>query len=374
MAEKINVTFILTNNPDPRLYRRIRTFTKYGFSVNLIFAERAKTSNPVNKNDFVNVFKIKYRDTSRLIYRIKDILAFSKKASKLINKHKPSIIYIDGFDVLVANYFGNWHDKAPIIYEVSDLPGGRWRKSLFFRWLIDTLEKRFIQYVDKIVLTSPYFNRGNYDGYEERVFILENLPEKRIFAHFSKSQHKNFVVGYFGIVRHKKSLENLIRALGNLKGIEVLIAGFGVGDIYEDIIKIGQKYGNIKFVGSYNYERDIINLYSAVDCVYSVYDYDDENTSLALGNKLYEAVVCSLPLLVTKGSKMGDFVEFNRLGFAVHSDNIDDIRRVVMELSENKDIIKQIENRCREICHKYFYEYTEEKFLRNIEQLMKKKL
>lgn len=358
------VIFVFTYTPDPRLIRKIRSFLKYSYEVELIFSERTHAINSFIEHELANVYKLEYVDSNWLIKRLYNLIKFFLNANRIINRSKPRIIYISGFDGLLVCYLGKWYEKAFIIYEVSDLPGGRWRRKNIFRRLIDQVDKLLSKYVDKIVMTSPYFDAGKYD--KSKVTIIENLPEKRVFNKYKKIKHEFFTIGYFGLIRHERSLETLIRALGNLNDFKVLIAGKGIGDAYENIIKFSSNYNNVILKGPYNYEDDIVDLYSSVDCVYSVYDHDDENTNLALGNKLYEAIVCELPLLATKGSKMGDFVESNKIGFTVRADNPDDIKQAVLRLAGDNNIRDAIVEKCRVLKNNYFYEKAEEKLMSEI--------
>jgi len=363
----MKIVFVLTYSPDPRLVKRIRTFLKYGFEVELIFAERTHSLSRFLANSLPRIYTLKYRDSNNLPTRLYDLIGFITKVNNIIKTVNPKLIYTCGFDGLMTASLCQWHKGAFLIYEVSDMPGGRWYERKLYRQLINTLEKVFIRHVDKIVLTSPHFNQeGKYDKYKSKIMILENLPEKRLFAKYMKMNHEDFTVGYFGLVRDKRAMETLIRALGNLDGIKVLIAGKGLEPAYKDIVELGTNHNNVEFRGPFNYENDIVNLYSSVDSVYSVYGCDNENTNLALGNKLYEAIACKLPILVTKGSKMGDFVESNGIGFTVRPDNPDDVKRAVLRMVKDKNLVNEIADRCESLWVRCFYETVEEKFMTKI--------
>lgn len=370
------VFFLLTYTPDPRLLRKMRSCLKYNFQVGLIFTERTHPVSPFIRDNLSKVYNLMFYDSDTWTRRLYETVKFFIKANKIINKEQPDIIYISTFDSLTMNYIGRWQRRAVILYEVSDLPGGRWRRNKIYRKLIEGFEKLFIKRVDRIILTSPYFYPEKYQGRKADILLLENLPERRLFDKYRKTEHKGFTVGFFGLIRHRKSMQVLINALGGVSGIKVLIAGRGArGDeIYRDIVKLGLKYDNIEFKGSYDYERDIVGLYSAIDCVYSVYDADDENTNLALGNKLYEAIACGLPILVTEGSKMAEFVESNGIGIAISYDRPDEVKEAVLQLMNNKELLKNIENKCYLLREKYFYETKEEKLITEILNAMKQKI
>ncbi|MDP6380373.1 MAG: glycosyltransferase [Phycisphaerae bacterium] len=363
----MKIVFVLTYSPDPRLIKRIRTFLKYGFEVELIFAERTHPLSPYVARSVPRIYRLNYRNSDNLATRLYDLVGFVTKANSIIRAAGPDLIYTSGFDGLMAASLCGWHKRAFLIYEVSDMPGGRWYENKLYRRLINSLEKVLIRGVDKIVLTSPHFNQeGKYDTHKSEITVLENLPEKRLFATFKTKRHKDFTVGYFGLVRDKKAMVTLIKALGGLEGVRVLIAGRGLGPAYEEIVALGARFHNVELKGPFDYENDIVDLYSSVDSVYSVYDCDNENVNLALGNKLYEAIACKLPVLVTKGSKMGDFVESNGIGCAVRVDDPDDVKRAVLRMAKNESVVKEMQHRCGALRDDYFYEAAEEKFMSGI--------
>jgi glycosyltransferase involved in cell wall biosynthesis len=365
--------FLLTYTPDPRMRKRIRTFLKYNFEVILVFMEREYLKEDSLGLNLSRVYKLGTlsRHSHGLIYRLCLLFGFFKEAQKIIREEKPDVIYAGGFDSLMMTYLGHWHKKSLVFYEVSDLPGGRWRKSWFYRWLIDKLDGVFAKTASFLILTSPHFNHRRYLGQEARIFLYENLPERRIFAGFKKTGHADFTIGYFGLVRQDRPLEALISGLGNAAGIKVLIAGDSVGGSGEAVKKFALGYRNIEFREHYSYEKDILGLYASLDCVYSVYNADNENTNLAMGNKLYEAIACGLPILVTRGSKMAEFVETAGIGFSVDPGNPQEIKDTVLKMVQDRGLGRKIEDNCLAIRNKYYYEAKEGSFMSVVEDLLR---
>lgn len=362
------ILFILTYCPDPRLINRIRSFLKYGYEVELIFAERTHPLSPFVSENVHKIYKLKYPTGSSLIARLYGLAGFLKKAKEIVRKSNAQIVYTSGFDGLVAANLCARGKGNLVFYEVSDMPGGRWYERKLCRLVINAVEKMLVRRVDKFILTSPYFNQGGkYDKYKSKIEVVFNLPEKRLFVDYEKREHEDFVIGYFGLVRDKKAMMVLVEALGDMEDVKVLIAGRGLGDDYEDIVEACQRCGNIEIRGGFDYEQDIVEMYSSIDCVYSVYDFGNHNVNLAMGNKLYEAIVCGLPVLVARGSKMGDFVESKKIGFAVRHDMPDDIKEAVLKMANDKELVKGIGKRCGELRDGCFYEAAEAKFMAGVE-------
>lgn len=368
------ITFVLTCAPDPRLRKRIQSFINYNFIVKLIFAEREGLDGFVKNIPQLEAQRIsvKIKDADNLLGRLFSLFIFLRKTTKIIRAEKLDIIYICGLDGLLISVLGNWHKRALVFYEVSDLPGGRWRRDKLLVRLIDWLERLVIKNTDKVIMSSPYFYPEKYQKHGVEIMVLENMPEKRLFGKYKRTAHSDFVVGFFGLVRDKKSIESLIKALGGISGVRVVIAGSATMDDkdYRAIICMASGYNNIEFKGRYDYENEIVGLYSSIDCVYSVYDKNDENTNLAMGNKLYEAIVCCLPIIVTKNSKMAEFVETAGIGFSVNSDNPEEIRNVVLGMMEDKAAIKKIENNCMAMRENYYYEKKEREFISGVNNML----
>lgn len=157
-----------------------------------------------------------------------------------------------------------------------------------------------------------------------------------------------FTIGFIGGIRYINQMKMLVDVAGEL-GCNVLFAGAGgtSGD-YEEIKKYCAGKDYVLFTGKYDYEKEIAQLYGRVDCVYAVYDADNPNVRIALPNKLYESIVCELPIVVAKDTYLSELVQKWGVGVAVSHNNKGELKDKFERLMNDKEYYDNIVAHCKE--------------------------
>jgi glycosyltransferase involved in cell wall biosynthesis len=194
--------------------------------------------------------------------------------------------------------------------------------------LVVRIEKLLLKRVELLTVSSPQFKVQYYKGiYSGKVVLLENVPSRATWTGFRRKERVDgvFCIGFIGIIRYIKSLEQLLEAVSQIVGeggrMKVLIAG-GTAD--GELLQRFRRYANfVHFSGPYEYNRDIKQLYSAVDLVYAVYDDGDRNCQLAMPNKFYEAIIARIPIIVAKDTYVASEVLRLGIGETVRTGDVD---------------------------------------------------
>ncbi|MEH7475761.1 glycosyltransferase, partial [Priestia megaterium] len=126
----------------------------------------------------------------------------------------------------------------------------------------------------------------------------------------------------------------------------------------------------ITMTGPYNYNEDILNIYSKLDIVYSVYDTSFENVKLALPNKLYEAIVCELPMIVAKNTQLEKFVLDYKIGYSVDDQEVEDLENLLKSIRENPMGLEENSQISLEIKNANFVEEYNKKLLLRYKSLI----
>jgi len=364
------IVILLSHHPDPRMIRRAKTLLKIVDNVTMVFWERTfNTSIPQE----IQVKAIKASDPWNWFGRILvDLKLFLISINYLLIK-KPAIIYVSGIDMLPVGYFYKiFRHRVKLILEVPDLPGGRFSNRKWIKYLNNLINK-IIKKADLLVLTSPYFWDEYYKNvfpYPERVFIMENLPPKRLFQNFKPKSHEKLVIGWVGTVRYAKQIEMLFEGCKEWEDkVQIVIAGSGPD--YEYIKRISKNYNNVEVTGSYNYEKDIADIYSKIDIMYSVYDADLYNVRVAIPNRLYEAIVCGLPIIVAKNTALSGLVKKYGVGFEVSHNDVNDLKALIGKIVENPSLLDSYRENALKIRDNFYYENVEKKFIEKIVDMLK---
>lgn len=205
---------------------------------------------------------------------------------------------------------------------------------------------------------------------KDKYLFIPNAPSKRVFNKYEKRYHDSFTIGFIGSVRYVAQLKMLIDAVNELnEDIKIFIAGSGPG--HKEVLNYSRDKDFVEIYGPYNYEKEIVSLYEKVDCVYSVYDTKLHNVRIALPNRLYESIVCSIPIIGAKGTMLGKFIEKNQIGTTVDSDDKEELKNVLLKLINSNELIALYQKNCNRIKSNYYYEKNSEKLLGEYKKLIR---
>lgn len=371
------IVFLISHIPNPRILKRVKILEE-DFDITLIYWDRGQPVkeefeiNPINTVIRINISAPLGKPMKRII----PLMKFIFDALRQLKYEKPNIIHVANIDMLfiAVLYKKNIDKNIRIIYEVADLPKYSFYtdvnsvKALISK-ILQTLEKKLTSNISKLILTSPYFWDEYYSKFvsKDKYLFIPNAPFKSLFDKYKgKRVSGDFTIGFIGSVRYIKQLKMLIDAVDEIneeynKNIKVFIAGSGPG--YEEIIEYSINKTFVEIYGPYNYEKEIISLYEKVDCVYSVYDTKLHNVRIALPNRLYESIVCSIPIIGAKGTVLAKFIEDNKIGFTVDAYDKEELKRELINIVNNKGLINLYKDNCDRIKYNFYYENNSEKLL-----------
>lgn len=334
----MNIAFLTTYVPNPRLNKRITVAKKVG-NVTVICARRVTSDiwEPFHTDVHHDIISMDLPPSKQVYKRFKASRRFESEAMLLLIQHCPDCIFTAGLEALdVAVRYQRKHSTVRILYEVADLrelyissP-----KSLFMKTckaLIVSKETHLLRQVDHLILTSEMFYNRYYQNliHRDKVLIIPNLPDMQYFKNFRRKDDGPFTIGFIGAIRYMDQMKLLVDAASQC-GAQVLFAGKGNITDDSEIRAYCQDKPFVHFFGAYEFESQIASLYSKVDCVYSVYNADNPNVRIALPNKLYEAIYCRLPILVAKDTYLAELVARLDVGLAVSHKDVEDVKRAIL--------------------------------------------
>lgn len=354
-VKQMNVCFLLTHVPNPRMNKRIEVFKNIA-STKVICTRRASQNIWEPSQDVEHIiFDIDLPSAKHIVKRYAVSQGFQKKALNKLEEIKPNIIYAEGLDSLIIAGKYKKNHNVKVLFEVADLRENYIvrPKKLADRIITDALlrkEKKAFKNVDYLVVTSPKFYDMHYKDLisKERMLFIPNAPDAEIFKNYKKKEGGTFTVGFIGGIRYLKQMKMLVD-VANEVGFDVLFAGAGgTSSEYDEIRKYCEGRKNITFTGRYNYDTEIAGLYGKVDCVFSVYDADNPNVRIALPNKLYESIICELPIIVAKGTYVSELVEQYGVGVAVSHVDKNDLEQVMRRIKDDMDYRLMFAKKCKE--------------------------
>lgn len=352
--------FVSTYMPNPRLNKRISAYVTRG-RVDVICCRRES-----GRLWRTRISGVEYHVIDDVLPRSRDIVRraavswrFRKNVQRYLHDIEPTFIYCTGLDSLWAacEYCRNDDSSNPhIIYEVSDLredfmgeSSNRLRRILG-RFIVRK-ERDLVKYVDLLVVTSPQFFQKYYYKFigKDRTIFIPNLPEERYFRGYRRKTEGEFTVGFIGGIRYLDQMEMMVDAV-RLAGCKGIFAGgpfvLRDGEILKSYCGADRA---ISFLGRFDYDKQIADLYGHIDCVYAVYNADNRNVRMALPNKLYEAIVCELPIIVARGTYLSYIVDKLGVGVSVSHKDVYELTEAITRLRDDRGFYKRIAENCNRI-------------------------
>ena len=349
----MTVCFLLTHVPNPRMNKRIEVF-KGEADVHVICTRRASQNvwEPAQDVDHI-IFDIDLPSAKHIVKRYVVSQDFQKKALSKLEELKPNVIYAEGLDTLIiAGKYKQKHDVR-IVFEVADLRENyitkpkRTAERAITAMLLHR-EKKAFKNVDFLVVTSPKFYDMHYSTLigRDKMLFIPNAPDVEVFKNYKKHEG-DFTVGFIGGIRYLDQMKMLVDAAGEV-GCKVLFAGAGGTTFdYEQIQEYCRGKDYVSFTGRYDYNSQIAGLYGMVDCVFAVYDADNPNVRIALPNKLYESILCELPIIVAKGTYLEELVHEWGVGVSVDHKDKSELVEALRKLMSDQAFYDGIVEGCR---------------------------
>jgi len=337
----MKIVFILNSYGKSRYDKRIEEFIERGYDCEVYVFKRfegdsSRSSFPV---EVLGCFdnSLSYARRTKIIYNALKSLLKNKKGQNVI-------YYIFGLDV--AMLFWLIRKKEPYIYEEGDLVH-TYMKNNLIRKTLESVDKKVIRNSELTVFTSEGFPEYHFGKRIENSVILPNKISKRILQIplIEKKQpfdinHLN--IGFVGAPRFDKILKFFEVACKNFPQHRFHIFG---GPVPEEFEKL-KSYSNLLFHGPFKTPDDLPEIYSHLDLVLSTYDTDSDNVRYAEPNKLYEAIYFETPIIVSRGTFLGEKVKKLNVGFEIDVTE-QNVIRFLNELSLDK--INAIVNNIRRI-------------------------
>lgn len=210
--------------------------------------------------------------------------------------------------------------RIPLHYECLDLHRlmlGRGMVSGMLR----TLEALLMRRVTRVIISSPAFERHYFRVYHSGADCL--LIENRVLALDGrvpspepiKQQGPPWIIGWFGMIRCRRSLEILAALAAAADGaVRVIIRGRPSAAVFPDLAAEVADLPDVSFQGAYSAD-DLGRLYGEVHFVWAI-DYYEEglNSAWLLPNRLYEGGAFNRPAIAQDGVETARWLKTHHTG------------------------------------------------------------
>ncbi len=339
--------------PNPRMYKRIAFYKTLG-EVTLICWDRGHNMHIMPEEDGYKVVCVRLTAPGDPLRRIPQYASFSKQAMQALREAAPDVVHTQGLDMLrlACRYKRERGGTVDVVFEVPDMHSLQEKEQ---NGIVRKAAGRCVRYLDKslcrqislLIVTSEQFASGYYNAFvpAEKTFFFPNVPDPEALRNYrKKAPGTPFTVGFIGILLYKRPMKDLVYAAEE-SGVDLLIAG--LENEPPEVEPLCRAYERGDWVGRFNFAKQAAELYSRCDVIHCVYDTDVPNVRVLLPNKLYEAVLCELPILVAKGTYLAKVVDDWGVGLAVDDKDRSTLVEAIEQLRDDRELYESLAENCR---------------------------
>jgi len=373
----VNIAIVRTNSVlvDPRLIKIVRSLGKR-YSLLVLGWNREGTNidplNPINlpskaakTHDLVKIFKLKAPfGKASLISYLPLIIYFPIFWTWVFIKliiHRPQVVHACDLDTVLPCYIYKLIFGKKIIFEVFDRYAMTFISSKLggLHSVINFFEDLFSERADYLITVGEKLLK-TFRGRPKNHAIIMNCPEDFTLQSSRSQEYKDarddpFTLVYTGGMKRGRYLENIVAAIKDLNDVELVTAGPIVDkEFFDQIVAVR----NVKYRGLLDPD-DALVLETHADAMIGLYDLKIPENRYALPNKLFEAMMCGIPIITNVATEV---VEETNCGIILKDTNTASIKGAVLSLRDDVELCQRLGNNGRRaFVRKYNWARMEDK-------------
>lgn len=399
----MRVLMLLEHNfpPDDRVEKEALSLIDSGFEVHLACV--ARNDNFLEEENYKGIF-IHRQNISLLMHKFSAailILPFyswywKKFLIKLQKRFSFKAIHVHDLPLSRVGYYFKKNFGIKLICDQHEF---------YSNWIIHTshyntfpgkiikllsnwtaFEKKYLGKADLIItveepLRELYLKKYHFNP--DRVIKLPNTPLKKLFNAEKIDQNivdrykNNFVLTYIGAIDSLRGLDLAIEAMVEIRkkipNVRMLLVGRPVKPF--DPVRLS-KYFNVddivECIGWQEIDK-IPSFIAASDICFFTPQVNRDEIKMTIATKIYQYIAMGKPIIVSSADLMRDFVELNKLGFALTENNSKDFFEKVIQIYSNPDMTSQMEEKGISLSESHFWETTSGKLIEGYSLLLRSK-
>jgi glycosyltransferase involved in cell wall biosynthesis len=350
--KKMKVLIIRARYNDPAIRKVAKSLHREGYDVTLLIWDRSGKKSLSEENNEYKIDFFSLRAPQDKILAIFFLPIWWLFELYYLLKINPDIIHASDFDTLypaiIVKVVRNKH-LVYIIYDfyANNLPNGNFpgiRNAI--RSIIAHIEKIGIGFADLLILVDESRYEEVRGAKINKIIYLFNSPEEdnnQKNQNLNKKSDNSIVIFYVGMIQESRGIGDIITAIKDMKDVVLVLAGPVINkSILDD--KINEK---IKYIGWIPTYEEVIIKTKEADILFRFSDPNHPKTRYESPNKLFEAMMCGKPIIVSDMSSMAEIVRKEKCGLVVKYGDIKEIKDAIIKLKNNPKIRQELGNNGR---------------------------
>lgn len=275
---------------------------------------------------------------------------------------KCDVIHAYDLDCLIPSVPVAILRRKRLYYSIGDfyannIPGNGRIISLA-RNVIASLERYGIMFSDVLFIADDSRTEEVAGALIKKMYVIYNSPPDAAPRKVAKDTN-DLIIFYGGILSPGRGIGTMVDAVRSVPGIRLIIGGVGPEEAY--VAKIARQSENIEYLGWIENYSKLIELTNSADVIFRFSDPRIPKTKFESPNKLFEAMMCGKPIIVTDHSAMANIVRNEKCGVVIEYGDANRLKDAIIAL-KNPNLRERLGHNGRSAYEsKYNWEIMEKK-------------
>jgi glycosyltransferase involved in cell wall biosynthesis len=365
----MKVTLIRGRAIDPAVNKVAKTLSRNGYDVKLLVWDRDGNKKTENRDGYTIYrfgFKAPYDKLTVLFY----LPIWWLYQIFFLVRDKCDVIHACDLDTLLPAIFTKIIKRRKLYYTIYDFYADTLPNQIptIVKNLAAFIEKYGIRFADVLFLVDESRYKQVEGAQIGKLIYIYNSPPEIISPELEYSRNSNISLFYAGNLHKTRGLEYIVKAIEDLDNIKLTFAGEGL--CKEWIKDKCRLKNNIKYIGFLSYDK-VLEETMKSDILFAFYDPAIPNNKYASPNKLFEAMMCGKPIVVSDDSSMAEIVRKENCGVVVPYGDVESIKDAIVRLKSDANLRERLgKNGRRAYEERYSWLIMEERILNVYENLV----
>jgi len=343
--DKTRVIVLRGRETDPAIFKYCKSLQNHGYEVKLLIWNRR--NNAITEQSPFSICQFFFRAPLDKTSAVLFYPVWWFYIVLFLIRERPDIVHACDFDTMVPTLLSKNLIKFSFVYTIFDFYANNIQEGKFPG--IRTRIKKFVKAVDFWGIgSSDLLILADESRFEEiqgasvkNLIYIYNTPEDIGNTEIKPIpvQRSNITVFFAGLLMHFRGITDIIKAVQDLPNVELILAGSLIdADIMDTIEKYPECTKYIGWIPSYH---EVLERTLNSDILIRLSDPKHPKTRYESPNKLFEAMMCGKPIIVSDMSAMAAIVRKTSCGLVVPYGDIDAIKEAIRKLAVSPDLRKE---------------------------------
>jgi glycosyltransferase involved in cell wall biosynthesis len=289
-------------------------------------------------------------------------------------RYKPNVVHACDLDTVLPCLLYKTIFRKKLVFDVCDRYAMAYispRLRTIYS-IVNLLEEKCVTKADVLITVSEKLLKS-FRAKPETVAVVMNCSDDKEISIELQDEKDNrqeiFRLVYVGTIVKNRGLEEIAMAIKDLDDVKLVMAGHILDkELFDSLVKMER----VQYKGVLKYQ-DSINLISRSDVMMVLYDPKIPNNIFSCSNKIFEAMMCGLPIITNVSS---DIIKDEvNCGLLVDYDDVNQIKSAIIKLRNNRELQKKFADNGRQAyLQKYNWKNMESKLSEIYEGLLSDQL